>query len=412
LQLVNGRTLLWDWARQLTSIAPGELGCRRRRRQQSMRVAIIGPSLEASGGIGRVMSYLLDSLRQDDVDIRVVDTRGRSANPLMSIFPLLRACLLIALLALSRRIDLVHVNISTGGSTIRKIVIIVLCRLARFPTTLHLHASSYPEFFEPLGAFAKTMIRRSFASAESVIVLTESWKRYVCLKLHLREDRVLVLPNAAPGPQPLRRMQPKPGAPVQLLFLGRLGKRKGVPELLVALGSQELEGLEWFATLAGDGDVDECRAQAAVMGLSARTLFTGWTQPDATQRLLARADLLVLPSHAEGLPMAILEAFAWGVPVLSTRVGGIPEVVTDGVDGLLVAPGDPRSLTLALARLIASDSLRLSLGRSARLTWERSYSIEPYAQRLVEEWHRVVQACRCRRAQDSGATPPSAPVAK
>ncbi len=102
--------------------------------------------------------------------------------------------------------------------------------------------------------------------------------------------------------------------------------------------------------------------------------LAGWVDGAAKERLTAEAGLYVLPSHNEGLPMSVLEAMAAGLAVVTTRVGGIPELVTDGVDGLLVEPGAPAALADTLSRLIAEPALRLRLMAAGRRRIEQAYS--------------------------------------
>ena len=292
------------------------------------RVALITPPLDSSGGIGRLMSYVVATMPAEDVEIRLLDTRGRSRHPAASIFPLARAWLTLLALGLIRRVDVAHINLSSHGSSVRKPAMSWTCRLLRIPTVLHLHASEYPTFFEDLPRPAKSFLRSTFTSADVVVVLGQRWRDYVCRELGVAAERVTVLPNAAPGPDAVSALS-REAKPLRILFLGRLGRRKGVPEILRALADARVRRESWTATLAGDGDVALYREEARALELGDRVTFSGWIDSDETRRLLAEGDLLVLPSLAEGLPMAVVEAFAYGVPVVSTSVGALPDILED-----------------------------------------------------------------------------------
>jgi glycosyltransferase involved in cell wall biosynthesis len=346
------------------------------------RVVLVSPPLDASGGIGRVMSYALAAL-PPGTPVRVLDSRGHARHPVLSLFPLLRVCATLAVLGLTRAADVAHVNLSSHGSTLRKWAVVAVCRAVRVPVVLHLHASSYPAFFDRLPGAAQRAVRRMFQRAASVVVLSESWRAYVCGTLAVPPGRVTVLPNAAPAGCVPAGLGNRP----EVLFLGRLGERKGVPELLAALTRPGLAHVH--TTLAGDGPVEEYRRRAADLGLAARTHLPGWVDAATARDLLARAHVLVLPSHAEGSPMAVIEAFAHGVPVVATPVGGIPELVTDGVDGLLVPPGDPDALAAALIRLLTDEPLRAGLAAGARATWARTHTMDAYAAGLSDVWRHV-----------------------
>jgi glycosyltransferase involved in cell wall biosynthesis len=139
--------------------------------------------------------------------------------------------------------------------------------------------------------------------------------------------------------------------------------------------------------IGGDGDVaalsDLCRAE---LGPAASVL--GWLDPAAKAAELAAADVFVLPSHDEGLPMALLEAMAWGlVPVVSTA-GAMGEVVRDGANGLIVRAGDPADIEAALRRVVSDDALRAELSQAARADAE-SFAVGPYMASVEALWTRA-----------------------
>jgi glycosyltransferase involved in cell wall biosynthesis len=353
------------------------------------RVALITPPLDASGGIGRLMSYALAKLGPDEVDVSVLDTRGHGRRPILSILPLTRAWIALVLAGLRRRVDVAHINVSSHGSSIRKPVMLWTCRALRIPVILHLHASEYESFFAALPQLAKTFLRRTFAAADTVLVLGSHYRSYVCDELGVPTTNVSVLLNGCPGPQVAPAPPARGSAPLRMLFLGRLGERKGLPELLEALADARLGIEPWLVTIAGDGNIARYREQASGLGLNGRVHFTGWVDTAETRRLLLESDLLLLPSHAEGLPMSVIEAFAHGVPVVTTPVGAIPDIVEHGVNGLLVMPGDTVQLTDALLTLLKDESLRLRLGLNARRAWEERLNVVSYARDLASCWHRV-----------------------
>jgi glycosyltransferase involved in cell wall biosynthesis len=138
---------------------------------------------------------------------------------------------------------------------------------------------------------------------------------------------------------------------------------------------------------AGDGQVAELRRRAAEIGPD--VVVHSWVDREERDHLLAASDVLVLPSHHEGVPMAILEAMAYGLPVIATPVGGIPDVVRDGREGLLVEVGNRVALTTALARMVAEPALRMFLGQGARATAE-SLDVTNYGQRLLEFYQTII----------------------
>jgi glycosyltransferase involved in cell wall biosynthesis len=142
----------------------------------------------------------------------------------------------------------------------------------------------------------------------------------------------------------------------------------------------------WRATLAGDGHVDAARAKAAEYGLGDRVDLPGWVGPDRVAELISTADILVLPSFIENLPLSIIEAMASGVAVVATPVGAVPDIVRDGETGLLVPVGDVDALTTALTRLVNDPALRARMGAAGLALHREKLDLQPFADAMQRIW--------------------------
>jgi glycosyltransferase involved in cell wall biosynthesis len=350
--------------------------------------------LQHGGGIGRQMDYFLAALPQaaGTPAYRVIDTRGpwflgtaRWRIPL-SAFYLTAAAFRIAGAGFAGRPSLLHVNITGRGGTTRKLALTAIARAIALPYVLHIHDYDYAADVRARGARMQRSVRGMFAAAAQIIVLGTEADRTLRAALALPDASVLVLPNAVPDPHPAPRTAATVAAatrPTHLVFLGHLGARKGVPELLEALANPGLVALPWRATLAGDGQMDEFRARAAALGIADRVSFPGWIDQPAASALCAAADILVLPSHAEGLAMSVLEGLAHGLAVVATPVGAHAEVIKPEQSGLLVPPGDVAALSAALIRVIGDPMLRERLRAGARQRFLDRYDVRSYAVRLA-----------------------------
>src|SRR5262249_38331946 len=158
-------------------------------------------------------------------------------------------------------------------------------------------------------------IDRLFLESDHIIVLGQHWADTICGHVPNVVHKLSILPNATP-PSRLDQIAATDGR-VRISCLGQLGQRKGTPQLIEAL-RQLADRTDWKATIAGDGKVEETRAQVRDLGIDDRVEIPGWLDSAAADELLRRTDILVLPSFSENLPMVILEAFAHGVPVVST----------------------------------------------------------------------------------------------
>ena len=157
------------------------------------------------------------------------------------------------------------------------------------------------------------------------------------------------------------RPEPAPGSDLRLVYLGRMTREKGLVEALEGLALARWQGTGATLVLGGDGpDEGLLKAVAERLGLGAQVRFAGPVAGEAKRALYRDADALLLPTHAEGLPYTLLEAMAAGLPPITTRVGGIPDVVAADVHGLFVPPGDPAAIAAAIGQL---GSERAALAR-------------------------------------------------
>lgn len=337
------------------------------------------------GGIDRIMDEVRDALaeRPGKGDrYRFLVTRGQRGAAFSAVsLPL--AIARLAWLRARGQADLLHINLSSHGSTQRKLVLAAACRRMGIPYVLHLHGSRMRQYWLGAPAGTRARIAAMFAGAARILVLGEVWRRFVAEQVPAAAERIVILPNAT---RPARLPQVPDPARVRILFLGRVGERKGVPQLIDALARLAGDGC-WHATIAGDGDVEAARARADAAGIASRVDLPGWVGPEAVETALAHADVLVLPSFDENLPMSVIEGMAAGLAVIATPVGATEEIVRDGETGLLVPPGDVDALAAALARLVGDAALRERLGREARAFHGRHLEITPYTARLAAIWN-------------------------
>lgn len=345
------------------------------------------------GGIDRVMGTLKNELERDPRGTVTSFGATRGGGPL-ALSPLHLAGFLGRMVAMraSGRLDLVHINLASNGSTYRKLVIAAVARTLGVPYVLHLHGADYRTFWSDKRPWLSQRIRTMFEGAARIVVLGRVWRDFVAARAPAAADRIVIVPNAS-APPVLPHIGG--GETAHILFLGRIGDRKGVPQLGEALfRMKDLPG--WRATIAGDGHVEAARARATDYGLTDRVELPGWVGPERVARLIASADILVLPSFSENLPVAIIEAMAAGVAVVATPVGAVEDIVADGETGLLVPPGDVDALAMALTRLVEDPALRQRLGQAGLALHREKLDLVPFADAMQRVWVEAA-AARPRR---------------
>jgi len=343
-------------------------------------VMLVPGGLDHAGGIGRWAGYLQESWARQRLGppLEIIDTRG-SGHATGGVIAFARALVRLCRLRATGRLGTVHANLSKRGSTVRKMIVSYLAALTGMRLILHLHGSGYDAFYAGLPLIGQRLVAASFRRADRVVVLGQSWANWVIATTGVAPERVSILHNGVR--RPLR--QPRTAGPCRILFLGRLGVRKGVPELIDALASSLLAQHEWSATLAGDGDLDDAGARIERAGLAGRISLPGWLDAAAAAALLSQADILVLPSHAENFPISVIEALAAEVAVIATPVGATPELLRDGVSALFVPVGDVAALAAAIARLIEDAALRRSIAAAGHAVFAEHLDIDALAIRLA-----------------------------
>ncbi len=261
----------------------------------------------------------------------------------------------------------IHAHTAANGSFWRKSVFLMLGSLFGKRTILHLHDGKFPRFFdERCGPVTRTLVRAVFARVDRVIALTPSWAAQIARIQPAA--RITVIPNGVSLPEAVADLHSQ-----QVLFLGRLWQEKGILDLIDAAAIVVRRVSEVSFVCGGDGDVDSLLPRLSQLGIEDRFRFVGWVEGQAKVDLLASSSVFVLPSYFEGLPIGVLEAMAWGIPVVATRVGGIPEAVGDAA-GMLVESGDVEGLANALVSLLSDSALRKRVGRAGRERVEAEFT--------------------------------------
>jgi glycosyltransferase involved in cell wall biosynthesis len=329
----------------------------------NLRVVMLGPSLLQQGGMASVENLIVNQ-PTDGLHIRHIATHDEGGIyhrlvVFVSAVGQFFACLLM------RQVDVVHLHVSERGSMLRVGLLVWLAVLFRKPVIMHTHGCEFHLFFEQLSRPLQALVAKTFRRCSAVIALSDSWRQYYIDHCRLNPHRVVVMLNPVKVPLHVpRRTQSKR---VKFVFLGRIGQRKGAFDLIQAVAQLPLaqqQRLELW--LAGDGDLAHATALIEKFQLEHCIQLLGWINPETRDRLLSEADVFLLPSHNEGLPVAMLEAMAWGLPVIVSPVGGIPELVQQGQQGFLVEAGNVAAITQAMLTLLTHDQQRLRLGQAAR----------------------------------------------
>lgn len=330
---------------------------------------MVGPDVTSKGGISASINLLNEYLSDQGLSVSIISTIRTETSKLESISFFIRAIFSLMYILIFSRPDLMHVHMASRGSFLRKSILCLICFLFRTPYIIHLHGGGFREFYSELPKAGKSYLRFIFRRAAHVITLSEFWKEWVMSELHIH--RASVVPNGVHNisflPGELNKSRPI------VLFLGLLGQNKGTDILIEAMRMVKSRIPNAALELCGNGDIKRYKEQARDIP---NVEFLGWINADERRAALGRATVYCLPSWKEGLPFSIFEAMSAALPVVSTPVGGIPEVVNDGVTGLLVQPGDVHGLANALCQILLDPLKAKSMGLKGQALQRRKYSTE------------------------------------
>jgi glycosyltransferase involved in cell wall biosynthesis len=351
---------------------------------------MLGPALEVRGGISAVERALIAALPVHVAVTHVATMReGSKAAKLVAFVRSLRETWNST--RQRTRPDVVHIHFASRASSVRKMALARLALARGCNVIMHAHGGAYPEYWATLSVRAKRRNLAVLRAAGAVIVLGEGWRRFY-VGIGVPEERIVVLPN--PIELPVAAPSRLGNAPVTFVCLGLVAETKGTFDLVEAvarLGPEVRARLRII--IAGNGDHPNLLARIARHQLEDCIETREWVDAAERDALLASAHAFVLPSHHEGMPMALLEAMAWGLPPICTPVGAIAEVVEHEANGLLAAPRDIAALAASIERLTLDPALRLALGVAARRRIE-PLAVEHAARRLSQ----LYEAVACKRS--------------
>jgi glycosyltransferase involved in cell wall biosynthesis len=353
-----------------------------------VKIAMVGSSLNQNGGIATCQKLIVKYAPTELQIEHVTSFNDGLIGSKLIIFA--QALIKLVRIFIFQKIDIVHIHVSERGSILRKSIIALIAFVFRKPVLIHAHGAEFHLNYPQLPELAKQLVAKIFRQSNGLIVLSNSWKEYYVLNLGLNPQQVFVLSNPTEISQHLNKN--KDNNKVTLLFCGRVGERKGTFDLIRAFANLPTEQKNRAELIiAGDGDVEQGQKLIETLNISEYVTFLGWVNSDQRDKLLAKADVFLLPSYNEGLPMAILEAMSWELPVITTPVGGIPELIISNENGLLVEPGDVENLSAAMQSLISNEELRLKLGKSARKS-VMPFDIKNYMKSLLNIYCLVLDS--------------------
>lgn len=326
-----------------------------------MRVLVVSTSKKTHGGITEVLKLYEQSEMWQKYHCRWVATH-RDGNNVRKIWYFARACLQYVFLL--PFYDIVHFHISLPRTVQRKYPLFKLAKFLNKKVILHLHCGSQ------IDSIWSDKYQYMFERCDCAILLSESLRAKVEERIG-KSDKLKVVYNPCPIITDTTTYEKKN----HVLFSGTLYEGKGYKDLIKAFAAVVAKYPDWKIVLAGNGETEQAHSLAEELGISSQVVLLGWVSGEEKHRAFCEAKALCLPSYAEGFPMAVLDAWAYGLPVITTPVGGILDVAVDGENMLLFSPGDVDALSLKIEMLISDGFLRDALSNASRDLYSGMFSL-------------------------------------
>ena len=343
-------------------------------------VLLIGPLPPPVGGMGSAIENLVAGLgsRCDLSVLSNTKTTPADRSLLEGVKAQLRLLAKLRDTLRRERPHIVHIHTCSQFTFWRNALDVLIARLYGCRVVLHVHGATFHRFLDSLSPAPAWCARRVFQACDVTVALGEQWRQV--LRKWCPNERIRVVANGVFVPEEAAGEERVSTGHTEIVCLANYERRKGHADLLRALTIlPPAVHLRCAGAEIAPGLRDELWQLATELGISDRVELLGPVVGEAKEALLRHADIFCLPSHDEGLPMAMLEAMAYGLPVTVTRVGAISDAVADGVEGLLYEVGDVDALAAALNGLCQDPSHARALGLAGRRRVEREFSLEAMA---------------------------------
>jgi glycosyltransferase involved in cell wall biosynthesis len=334
--------------------------------KKKSKVLIVATSRYSRGGISSVIMSHEKGRQWKEFHCKWIVTHTDKKSSLRLIYFFIG---IIHYLSILPFYDIVHIHVGQSPSALRKSFFMFLAKLLKKKTIVHLHTFSSQETINGRYSF---LYRYLFTNANRILVLSGYWKNEVVNKFGLLQ-KINILYNACTTKISKTNYFVKKK---EILFAGVLNYRKGYADLIKSFAKIAKDFPDWKIVFAGSGEIEEAKELAKVLGIDSQCLFLGWISGEVKDRVFSEASIFCLPSYAEGFPVAVLDAWAYSIPVIATPVGGLADIVIDDKNVLLFNPGDIDTLSIQMRRLMTDNNLYSDLKQKSIRLANETFGLE------------------------------------
>lgn len=345
------------------------------------KVLIVGPLSPPMGGIATYVEDMLKSDLNKEYDIFHLNTTRSLEIKESFVKNFLLFCknsLKLVYLLLLHKPKIVHIHTSSYMAFWEKSIFLIISKVFNKKVVLHIHGGGFRNFYLSRGLIIKILIKFLLNLSDTIIVLSNTWKEF--FTQITESDKITIIHNAV-NPNFYEVDNTKNSSnktSIQILFAGYLSRDKGIYDILdaVPLIIKTRKDVKFVFAGAEDkpGELEIIRKRIIRNDIGNYVFFLGVLSKREIISTYENSDIFILPSYIEGMPLTVLEAMAAGLPVISTPIGGIPEVIVDGVNGFLITPGDYVDLANKISELIENNDFCKMMGMNNQKKIKENYS--------------------------------------
>lgn len=351
------------------------------------KILMLGSSLNVKGGMTTVVEGFLDNDFKS-YKLHYIETHFDMSN-IQKVIMFAISVIKIIFYILTNNVSIVHMHFSERGSFTRKNFLMKICKAFKRKTIIHMHGAEFKEFYNNSNDLKKKKIIKFLKKADRVLVLGESWFDFV-RKLD-QDINIEIMPNFVTCVNDKASYDCKD---INIVFLAVLIKRKGIFDLVEAmeeiLKDKELKDYNINVIIAGSGcEESAVKEKIDELGISDSFVFKGWLDVKQKNEILKKGQIFVLPSYNEGLPVSILEAMSYGLPIISTNVGSIEDAVINGYNGIIINPGNIKELINAISTLIKDVNLWEKFSYNSKYIVAKKYDKDTYFENIEKIYESI-----------------------
>lgn len=361
--------------------------------QKPLQVLHVGPDRDARGGIASMLCAMGENAKSFEsrgISLRFVSTTRSGDNSVLAKTGTFfwAVCLLLKVIV-KAEVDIVHIHTALKGSLIRKALFAWVCYLSKTSYIFHIHNGGFFDRYLAMRGVNRLFVRQVLKKSACVVVLSKYMQELALQTGAISIDQCALIYNGILDPLQggVPRREQHAGA-VKIVFLGLMSAAKGLPTLLDAIETLKPDLTKFSVSVYGNGDILKFEKDLIDRGLNNAVTYGGWIDTEKKDFVLKAADIFVLPSRSEGFSVAILEAMAHGLTIVSTSIPGVVDAVRNNTEAILVPPDNAMALANAIRELVDDRGLRIRLGLAARQRYLFCFTWEKMAGELSTIYHK------------------------